>query len=117
MPKQHKLDVDFGADLLAQISAEAEATGLARAEVARTLVREALIARGELRMRIHLAVVALGATVEPDGQYDPAEDDPRQAAALTQLAQLLGDTAVAEGIMDALGELWARWVMPDETRP
>lgn len=65
------------------------------------------------RDAIRAGVLRLAETVEPDGQYDPA-DDPRPGAALLALTDALGnvnDRAAAEGIHAALMELWRRWQM------
>ena len=60
------------------------------------------------RDAIRDAVLAIAETMEPDGQYDPA-DDPRPTQAAHTLAQLLEDPLVAEGITAALHTLWVRW--------
>jgi hypothetical protein len=60
------------------------------------------------RATIELAVLQLATTIEPDGQFDPAED-PRPSAATTTLTALFGtvsNRAAAEGIYDALVRLW-----------
>lgn len=111
MPQQ-RLDIDFG-PLLALIEQQAAAAGLKRSEVVRQLVQDGLAARGDLKTLIRQAVLDLAAAVEPDERYDPA-DDPREAAAVAQLAMLLGNHPAAEAISEALMMLWTRWYLRQE---
>ena len=60
------------------------------------------------RDAIRDTVLAVAEAMEPDGQYDPA-DDPRPTQAIHLLAQLLEEPLVAEGIAAALRTLWVRW--------
>lgn len=61
------------------------------------------------RAAIADAVVALGQSYEPDGQYDPA-DDPRPEESARALAALI-DEGAAAGVASGLMSLWTRWVL------
>lgn len=90
-----------------QLAAEAEASGQKRGALVRELVRESLLARAAITDQVRAAVLDLAAAVEPDERFDPA-DDPREGAAVGRLAALLGSAYAAQGVADALHELWAR---------
>jgi hypothetical protein len=53
------------------------------------------------QLEVRSAVLALAATLEPDEQYDPA-DDPRPEQAHARLAALLGSNERARGVSEAL---------------
>lgn len=82
-----------------------------RSETERQLARR--VARSFDRDTITAAIVAVGIALEPDGQYDPA-DDPRPEAAVRHLAQLIEDPLVAEAVALALPRLWRRWALGEE---
>ncbi|MBA3822580.1 MAG: hypothetical protein H0X24_01595 [Ktedonobacterales bacterium] len=65
------------------------------------------------RDAVAVMVVQLAETCEPDGQADPAEDG-RPDAFVLALADLLGNVSsrdAAEGIQQALWEVYARWTI------
>jgi hypothetical protein len=113
MPVQpYKLDTDFGELLYQQLAAEAEARGQKRGELVRELVRESLLARAAVRDQVRAAVLALAAAVEPDERYDPA-GDPRESEAIGRLAALLGSAYAAQGVAEALHDLWTARHLPE----
>lgn len=64
----------------------------------------------QYRMAVRAAVMRLALTCEPDGQYDPA-DDPRPVDAVQNLTLIVDSVDIAQGIQEALRELWARWYL------
>jgi hypothetical protein len=110
MPKQHKLDVDYGEDLLAYIKVTAAARGIPAAVLAKELARDARLRDAGISDMVAAAVLNLAAAIEPDERFDPAEDT-RESEAFTLLASLLGSAPAAQGITRALNELWLRWVL------
>lgn len=107
MPKQHKLDVDYGEDLLVYIRTTSAARGIPAAALVKEYVQEARLRDGAITDLVAAAVLALAAAIEPDERYDPA-DDPREAEAVGQLAQLLGSAPAALGVQKALHQLWVQ---------
>jgi len=105
----HRLDVNFGGDLLAYIQATAAARGVPAAVVAKEAISEARLRDSFIADEVHAAVLALAAALEPDEQYDPV-DDPRQDAAVGRLASTLGSLPAAQGVARALTELSVRGV-------
>lgn len=103
---QARLDVDFG-PLLPLIREAAAAEGISAGELVRALARDGLADRSALADLVRIAVLDLAAAVAPDERFDPA-DDPREGAAVGRLAALLGSASAAQGVADALHELWAR---------
>ena len=81
------------------------------AEIESQLARR--VVRSLDRDAISAAIVSVGLAVEPDGQYDPA-DDPRLEAAVRHLAQLIEDPLLAEAVVLALPRLWRRWALGEE---
>ncbi|MBA3824718.1 MAG: hypothetical protein H0X24_12590 [Ktedonobacterales bacterium] len=76
-------------------------------------VGERQVQRGLDRDAVAVAVVHLAETCEPDGQADPAEDG-RPEALVLALADLLGNINsrdAAEGIQQALWEVYAHWTI------
>lgn len=107
---QARLDIDFGAELLGWIEREAAATGQARGALVKDLILDARLQRDAIKPLIRQCVLDLGAAVEPDEQYDPAED-PRESQAVATLAALLGSYPAAEACAEALTILWTRWYL------
>ncbi len=63
------------------------------------------------RDAVREAVLQMAVTVEPDGISDPAYDE-RPGEAVLVLADLLGNVGhreAAEGMLQALRQLWQRW--------
>jgi hypothetical protein len=113
MPKQHKLDVDYGADLLEYLRQAAAARGVPTAVVAKELARDARLRDSLFAQQITQAVIAVGHAVAPDERYDPA-DDPRIEEAVVPLAALLGSLPAAEGVASALAVLWSEWLLKEK---
>lgn len=110
MRQQHKLDIDFGAELLDWIDREAAATGQPRGTLVKALVLDARLQRDGIKPLVRQAVLDLAIAVEPDERYDPA-DDPRESEAVTALAALLGSYVTAEACAEALAIIWTRWCL------
>lgn len=110
MSKQHRLDVDYGLELLAYLKATAEARGVSTSVVAKEIARDARLRDALFAQFITEAALAVGRAIPPDEQYDPT-DNPRLEAATRQLAALFGSLPAAQGIASALTVLWAEWVL------
>lgn len=101
----NKLDADYGPELRQYIRETAAARGIPDAVLVRELAQEARLRDSLIADAVAGAVLALAASAEPDERYDPA-DDPRGEVAVATLAALLGSLPAAQGVAQALNQLW-----------
>lgn len=96
-----KIDLSIGTQGRAILDHLAGYYGGNKAEAARQAFLLLLQQHAGYRDLVAEAVQALAAALEPDGRYDPA-DDPREVEVVERLATLLGSTAAAQGVRQAL---------------
>lgn len=106
-----RLDVYLGSDLLAWLEAESQASGASKAELIKDALRDWRLSQFQIASQIRRAVLLLAEAIEPSEEFDPA-DDPRAPLATEALGRLLGSAYAAQGIADALSELWTERHIP-----
>lgn len=107
----NRLDVYLGADLLAWLESESQASDQSKAEIIKAALRDRRLGQAGLAGEVRAAVLTLAQAIEPS-EIDPAEDM-RAAEALNALARLLGSAYAAQGIADALAQLWTARHLPE----
>lgn len=102
-----RLDVHLG-PLRELLELDATALGTTPGALLRDCYRDWRISQAETADRIRVQVLCLAEASQPDERFDPA-DDPRASLAIENLAALLGSAYAAQGIADALTDLWMAW--------
>lgn len=105
-----RLDVYLG-ELRPLLNAVADAGGRKPGEYLRDLFQRDLLGQAVLKDQVREATIALAAAIEPDEGFDPA-NDPREGEALGHLAQLLRSAYAAQGIAEALAQIWTERALP-----
>lgn len=106
-----RLDVYLGAEVLAWLESESQASDQSKAEIIKAALRDRRLAQAAIAGEVRAAVLTLAQATEPS-EIDPTEDA-REMGALNALARLLGSLYAAQGIADALSQLWITRLLPE----
>jgi hypothetical protein len=104
---KERLDVHLG-PLRELLEADAQALGTSPGALLRDCYRDWRLGQSEIADRVRIQVLLLAEASQPDERFDP-EDDPRGGLAIENLAALLGSAYAAQGIADAMSDLWTAW--------